>query len=331
MVSKSILGLPRGFSRLTLMWTFGSSYVGTSKPSSRLLSTASILFSESKDDSEFWEKRRASNLERLSHYYSPQMMKAIVAAEEAVTENMFKEREPAKTMFPLSYVDDLSKREEFYDFINSPIKPFSSSNKSDIPKLTATTEFEATDQTEGTIKQNLYINHKLSPDYINKLLVRPLVVKYVSNVTRLGKIRSYYCLTVVGDQNGMVGIAEGKDRESVSNAVTKSKWKAIKNMVYIPRLNKRTIYGNLKKSYHGVDVELWSRPAGFGLRANHLVYEVCRCAGIRDIAGKVRGSRNKMNTVKAAWLMLQDQVMPHDIALARGKKLVDVQKVYFGH
>jgi len=37
-----------------------------------------------------------------------------------------------------------------------------------------------------------------------------------------------------------------------------------------------------------------------------------------------------MNTIKAAFQALTSQRLPDDIARGRGKKLVDVRKVYYG-
>ena len=56
---------------------------------------------------------------------------------------------------------------------------------------------------------------------------------------------------------------------------------------------------------------------------------MCRAVGIHDLAAKVARSRNPMNTVKATYEALMSQKNPEDIARARGKKLVDVRKVYY--
>lgn len=56
---------------------------------------------------------------------------------------------------------------------------------------------------------------------------------------------------------------------------------------------------------------------------------MCRAAGIHDLAAKVNRSRNKMNTVKAAYEALMSQRDPEEVARARGKKIVDVRKVYY--
>ena len=69
---------------------------------------------------------------------------------------------------------------------------------------------------------------------------------------------------------------------------------------------------------------------GFGIRCQAYIFEMCRCAGIQDLAARVTRSRNPMNTVKATFEALQSQRIPDAVARARGKKLVDVRKVYYG-
>ncbi len=69
---------------------------------------------------------------------------------------------------------------------------------------------------------------------------------------------------------------------------------------------------------------------GFGLRCQSHIFEMCRCAGIQDLAARVTRARNPMNTIKATLQALLSQRMPEEVARARGKKLVDVRKVYYG-
>jgi small subunit ribosomal protein S5 len=57
---------------------------------------------------------------------------------------------------------------------------------------------------------------------------------------------------------------------------------------------------------------------------------MCRAAGIHDIAASMPRSKNPMNSVKAAYSALMNQVDPEAIAIGRGKKMVDVRKVYYG-
>lgn len=57
---------------------------------------------------------------------------------------------------------------------------------------------------------------------------------------------------------------------------------------------------------------------------------MARAAGIEDLAARVPRSRNKMNTVKAAYQALMSQRSPEEVARGLGRKLVDVRKVYYG-
>lgn len=57
---------------------------------------------------------------------------------------------------------------------------------------------------------------------------------------------------------------------------------------------------------------------------------MCRASGLHDIAARIPRSKNPMNSVKAAYQALLNQPNPEDIAIGRGKKLVDARKVYYG-
>lgn len=164
---------------------------------------------------------------------------------------------------------------------------------------------------------------------VNAIRTKTLVAHNVTNQTRMGKIRSMYYLTIAGNMNGLLGVGEGKSTEP-EEAMRKAKILAIRNMKPIPRYEGRTIYGEVEGRVGAVRVQLSSRPPGFGLRVQSIIFEMARAAGIQDLSARVPISRNKMNTVKAVWQALINQKLPEDVARARGKKLVDVRKVYYG-
>ncbi|OOF97432.1 hypothetical protein ASPCADRAFT_206263 [Aspergillus carbonarius ITEM 5010] len=168
----------------------------------------------------------------------------------------------------------------------------------------------------------------LGRQYIKTLYVKDLVVRRVSNQTRLGKIPSMSVLSVAGNQMGLLGIGIGKSDE-VIDACQQARARAIKNMRPVPRYENRTIYGDVTGKSGAVELQLMHRPPGFGIRCQHLIFEMCRAAGIQDLAARVNRSRNPMNTVKAAYEALMSQRDPEEIARARGKKMVDVRGVYY--
>ncbi|KEF53041.1 uncharacterized protein A1O9_10949 [Exophiala aquamarina CBS 119918] len=163
---------------------------------------------------------------------------------------------------------------------------------------------------------------------ISQLRVKTIIFHSVTNQTRLGKIRRAYMLSVAGNGNGLIGIGEGKSME-MSDARLQSQYRAIRNMQPILRYEDRTVFGDLKAKFSATELELYPRPPGFGLRCQQYIWEICKCAGISDLAAKVHRARNPMNTVKATVQALLSQKDPEDIARGRGKKLVDVRKVYY--
>lgn len=179
---------------------------------------------------------------------------------------------------------------------------------------------------------------------IKGLRVKTLVRRSVANQTRLGKIYKAYNLSVAGNGYGLLGIGEGKSLEGMDASI-QSRYRAIRNMQPIPRYENRTIFGDVRGKVGAVELILMNRPpgvyfqpnclpmtnpyAGFGIRCQHLIYEMCRAAGIHDLAARVGRSRNPMNTVKAAYQAIMSQRDPQEIARARGRKLVDVRGVYY--
>ena len=181
------------------------------------------------------------------------------------------------------------------------------------------------------------------------LRTKRVVFNRVSNQTRMGKIQSFYTICVAGDGNGLLGIGEGSSTNGADSS-RQAQMKAIRNLTPILRYEARTIYGEVKGKVGATQVELSARPpgkpfhfpcaqrantamlinvAGFGARCQFLIFEMCKAAGIHDLSARVTRARNPMNTVKAAFQALTKQKLPEDIAKARGRKLIDVRKVYY--
>ncbi|KAF2706675.1 37S ribosomal protein-like protein S5 [Pleomassaria siparia CBS 279.74] len=187
----------------------------------------------------------------------------------------------------------------------------------------------STEEEEDPRQKRLLLYMNWDKQQLKGVRVKTLVVHGVTNQTRMGKIRSMYYLTIAGNGDGLLGVGEGKSVEPEEGR-KQSVMAAIRNMRPVPRYENRTTFGDLEKKVGATVVRLYSRPPGFGLRVQHLIFELARAAGLQDLSARTPRSRNKMNVIKATWEALCNQKLPDEISRARGKKLVDVRRVYYG-
>jgi small subunit ribosomal protein S5 len=96
---------------------------------------------------------------------------------------------------------------------------------------------------------------------LRSIRVKTLVVHGVTNQTRMGKIRSMYYLTIAGNQDGLLGVGEGKSVEP-DEGRKQSVMSAIRNMRPVPRYENRTTFGNLERKVGATKVQLFARPPG---------------------------------------------------------------------
>lgn len=111
------------------------------------------------------------------------------------------------------------------------------------------------------VYQDLKRRTGMSVRDIMSLKTRILVRRFVSNQTRMGKIRSLSVVSLAGNQDGWLGIGIAKSTDSEAAAL-KSRLMAIQNMRPIRRYENRTIYGTVTAKVGASVVELRSRPPG---------------------------------------------------------------------
>lgn len=288
-----------------------------------------------------------NHIEFLSKYYNPELLESIKITESLVHPKdlltVSKQGPIGKSKFAPDPSQDYTKTDPEWDepiiYPNQPqnktpyprIPQIAAPDRSDL-KLRFTPVAQRQKSTVKTSRQILEGLAKLTgldQRFISSLYVRPIVMKRVSCQTSKGKIPNFYALTVVGNRNGMIGLGEGKSRDGMRTALVKAHWNAVKNLTPIQMYENRTILGNIEHKYHAVKLFLKSAPAGFGLRVNSNIFEICQAAGIKDLGGKVYKSRNPMNVVKGFVEALTQQRSIEDLAAGRGKKLVDLRKVYY--
>ncbi|CAK7897433.1 37S ribosomal protein S5, mitochondrial [[Candida] anglica] len=318
------------------------------RPLHRITAGTTRLFSSSiptlKD-----ERTVESHLQFLSKFYTPDLLQSIKITESLVTPKQvldLKKRglEGKSKAAPSDVSSDLHRADP--KWTEPIVYPNQADNRSPYAPIPANQAPDRTDlvmrfkETKTKAKNDRRADRKaftkglsnltgLDEGYVSRLYVRPIVMKRVSCQTSKGKIPNFYALTVVGDKNGMIGLGEGKSRDGMRTALGKAHWNAVKNLTPITRYEDRTIIGNIDHRYHAVKLFLKSAPSGFGLRVNSNIFEVCQAAGIKDLAGKVYKSRNPMNVTKGFVEALTKQRSLEDLASGRGKKLVDLRKVYY--
>lgn len=110
-------------------------------------------------------------------------------------------------------------------------------------------------------------------------------------------------LMIVGNGDGLVGWGDGKHvegRAATAGAIRDG----LISMDRVERFEGRTIFHEARMKFGATQVVLRPRPLGFGLRAGHIMHQVCKAAGIKDISGEIYGSKNPQNVIKATCLAL---------------------------
>lgn len=132
---------------------------------------------------------------------------------------------------------------------------------------------------------------------------KTLDISRVTRVTKGGKRMRFRSLVVMGNRKGRVGygIAKGAD---VAISVTKAAGRAKKKMIDVPIVNE-TIPHAINAKFAAAEVLLKPAVIGSGIKAGGAVRAVLEVAGIPNITGKILGSNNKINNVKATFKALE--------------------------
>jgi small subunit ribosomal protein S5 len=147
-------------------------------------------------------------------------------------------------------------------------------------------------------------------------------VNRVTKVVKGGRILSFAALTVVGDNDGGVGMGKGKSRE-VPVAVTKAMEEARRKMVKVSLKNGTFHHSVIGK--HGSSVVI-IQPAseGTGIIAGGAMRAVFEVMGVHNVLAKCLGSTNPYNVVRATLNGLAKMSTPSEIAAKRGKTVAEI-------
>ena len=125
-----------------------------------------------------------------------------------------------------------------------------------------------------------------------------VAINRVAKVVKGGRTFRFSAVVVVGDENGHIGVGNGKAAE-VPDAIKKALEAAKKNMFHISIVKNGTIAHDVMGEYGASKVYLKPAPEGTGIVAGGPVRAILELAGIKNIYSKVYGSRTPVNCIRA--------------------------------
>ena len=155
-----------------------------------------------------------------------------------------------------------------------------------------------------------------------ELKEKVVAINRVAKVVKGGRTFRFSAVVVVGDENGHVGVGNGKAAE-VPDAIKKAIEEAKKNLVTVPIVG-TTIPHEFTGEFGSAKVMLKPGPQGSGIIAGGSVRPVLELAGYKDIKTKILGTNNPRNVVYATIEALKSMSTVEDIAKKRGKKVSDI-------
>jgi small subunit ribosomal protein S5 len=145
---------------------------------------------------------------------------------------------------------------------------------------------------------------KFDPDKIKDEFTETVVqIDRVTRVMAGGKRMKFRATVIVGNKNGKVGLGVDKAGDVVS-AVKKAVREARNNLITVPIKNE-TIPHEIFQSYGAADVLLKPAKKGTGIIAGGPVRVIAELSGIKNIIGKILGTNNKINNLKAVLIALK--------------------------
>ena len=155
-----------------------------------------------------------------------------------------------------------------------------------------------------------------------ELKEKVVAINRVAKVVKGGRTFRFSAVVVVGDEQGRVGVGNGKAAE-VPDAIKKAIEEAKKNLVEVPIVG-TTIPHEYIGECGSAKVILKPGSEGTGLIAGGSVRPVLELAGYKDIKTKVIGTNNPRNVVYATIEALKSMKTIEQVAKKRGKKVSEI-------
>ena len=151
-----------------------------------------------------------------------------------------------------------------------------------------------------------------------ELKEKVVAINRVAKVVKGGRTFRFSAVVIVGDEQGHVGIGNGKAAE-VPDAIRKAIGEAKKNLVEVPIVG-TTVPHEYVGKFGSANVLLKPAAVGTGIIAGGSVRPVLELAGYKDIRTKVIGTNNPRNVVYATLDGLKNMQTLESVAKKRGKR-----------
>ena len=155
-----------------------------------------------------------------------------------------------------------------------------------------------------------------------ELKEKVVAINRVAKVVKGGRNFRFSAVVVVGDEQGHVGVGNGKAAE-VPDAIRKAIEEAKKNLITVPVVG-TTIPHEFVGQFGSANVLLKPAAEGTGIIAGGSVRPVIELAGYKNIRTKVIGTNNPRNVVYATIEGLKSMQTVESVAKKRGKKVEDI-------
>ena len=155
-----------------------------------------------------------------------------------------------------------------------------------------------------------------------ELKEKVVAINRVAKVVKGGRNFSFSAVVVVGDENGHIGVGNGKASE-VPDAIKKAIQDAKKNLIEVPVVN-TTVPHEIVGKFGSAKVLLKPAVVGTGVIAGGSVRPVLELAGYKNIRTKVIRTNNPRNVVYATLEGLKSMQTIEQVAKKRGKKVEDI-------
>ena len=155
-----------------------------------------------------------------------------------------------------------------------------------------------------------------------ELKEKVVAISRVAKVVKGGRNFRFSAVVVVGDENGHVGVGNGKAAE-VPDAIKKAIQEAKKNLVEVPIVETTVPHEYIGK-FGSANVLLKPAAVGTGLIAGGSVRPILELAGYKNIRTKVIGTNNPRNVVYATMEGLKAMQTVEQVAAKRGKKVSEI-------